>query len=410
MNHITFVSNRSGQNSGGEKIKLCYRRIIRLVALWTAMVLLAACAPTINDLEPSSGVSGDKILITGGKLTVGGKNPSSVDFNGTAAKFKAVGNDVEAEVPIGATTGPVHVKTGYVDFYSPGGTATSPFDFTVIIKTFSETETNDTQKTANDTGLAQLIKGSITDTDKADWFKVTSGPSGPWGYAIEIVAEPKNLPTGVSLRVDMEGYRADIKAVGNLTTYKDSKSFTLWTTHAPNTDIFLKVSWVGSPSTSFTTDYTLKIARIKISDTNEADDTFKNVKGITMVNGMGTHNTSYLCNIFKGGEDVGMQDFYSFNAGGATQISIVVISPPLDMSDGVYVDLYDNAQGYRGGAKGNYVVANLDYVLTGGEQALGTWYIEVTNAWDHYASAGAGPTDEMPLSCKAPYTILVIAK
>lgn len=385
---------------------------IRATQLWAVsliLFLLVGCAPTITSLKPSAGTPGDKILITGGKLTVGGKNPSSVDFNGTAATFKAVGNDVQAQVPKGATTGPVHVKTSYVDFYSPGGTATSPFDFTVVKSPFMEKEKNDTQKTANNASLAQIIKGSITDTDKADWFKINSGPSGPWGYGIEIGAEPKNLPKGVSLRVDMEGYRADLKAVGNLNTYHDDKAFTLWTTHAPNTDIFLNVYWSGSTSKSFKADYILKIARVNISDTNEDDDTINTAKEIKMSDGFGVHKTSYLCNIFKGGEDVGMKDFYFFKPGGATQISIVVVSPPLNQKDGVYVDLYDNVKGYRGGDAGNYVAASFNLKLTGGEKALGQWYIEVTNAWDHYASAGAGPKDEMPLSYKAPYTIMVIA-
>ncbi|UCG56071.1 MAG: IPT/TIG domain-containing protein [Phycisphaerales bacterium] len=385
---------------------------IRPTQLWAVSLVLflfVGCSPTIHNLEPSAGTPGDTITITGGRLTVGGKNPSSVDFNGTAATFKAVGNAVEAQVPNGATTGPVHVKTSYVDKYSPGGTAASPFDFTVVQSTFIEKEKNDTLTTANDASLAQIIKGSTTDTDPADWFKINSGSSGPWGYGIEIVAEPKNLPQGVMLRVDMEGYRADLGAIGNLSTYHDDKAFTLWTTHAPNTDIFLNVYWTGSTSSSFKADYTLKIARISISDTNEDDNTIVTAKEIKMSGGFGAHKTSYLCNIFKSGDDVGMQDFYYFNAGGATQISIAVVTAPLDQSDGVHVDLYDDGQGYRGGDAGNYVAAKFDYKLPQGQIAIGTWYIEVTNAWDHYASAGAGPNDKMPLSCKAPYTIMVAA-
>ncbi len=273
-----------------------------------------------------------------------------------------------------------------------------------------EKEPNDTRNSANDTQLKEVIKGSITDVDKGDWFKIKSGSLGPWGYGIEILAEPTNLPGGVSLRVDMEGYRADLKAIGHLTTYHDDKPFTLWTTHAPDTDIFLNIHWVGSTSQNFKADYTLKISRIKIDDSNENDDSFKNAKEIKMSNGIGVHNTSYLCNIFMGGEDVGMKDFFFFKPDGATQISVVVTSPPLYHSDGVHVELYDNVQGYRGGDQGNYVAANYNEKLTGGEKANGQWYIEVTNSWDHYTSTGAGPKDPMPMSCKAPYTIMVIAK
>jgi len=289
-----------------------------------------------------------------------------------------------------------------------GGTATSPFDFTVISSTFSEQENNDTRGTANDAYLAQAINGSTTNTDE-DWFKINSGPFGPWGYGIEIATEPTNLPAGVSLRVTVEGYRSDLNAIGYLATYDDDKPFNLWTTHSPGTDIFLKVDWDGSTSQSFTANYTLKISRIAISDSNETDDSIGAAKKIAMVNGIGQHGTSYLCNIFKGGENVGMPDFYFFEPTGATEIGIVVITPSLDQSDGVYVGLYDNSQAYRGGVQGSNVAASYNLTLTGGETATGQWYIEVTNAWDDYNTIGAGPGDKMPLSCKAPYGITVTA-
>jgi hypothetical protein len=372
------------------------------------LLLLSGCSPTIDNLAPSVGYPGNKILITGTNLTTGGSNPLTVDFNGVMANFQPVGNDVEATVPQGATTGPVHVTTSYVSSYYPGGTAVSPFDFTVISSAFLEQESNNTRATANNAYLAQAINGSTTDTD-TDWFRINSGSFGPWGYGIEIVAEPTNLPVGVSLRVVIEGYRSDLNAIGHLVTYDDNKPFTLWTTHAPGTDIFLNVYWVGSTSQSFTADYTLKISRIAITDTNEADDSFGAAKEIAMVNGIGHHETSYLCNIFKGGEDVGMKDFYFFDPNGATQIGIVVGTPPLDASDGVYVHLYDSTQMHRGGAQGTNIGANYNLTLTGGETATGQWYIEVTNAWNHYVTNGAGPSDKMPLSCKAPYAITVTA-
>jgi len=91
---------------------------------WTVgivLVLLTACSPTVDNLAPSIAYPGDKILITGEYLTVGGSNPLSVDFNGLIANFQPVGDAVEATVPQGATTGPVHVTTGYVSFSYPGG-------------------------------------------------------------------------------------------------------------------------------------------------------------------------------------------------------------------------------------------------------------------------------------------------
>jgi len=204
--------------------------------------------------------------------------------------------------------------------------------------------------------------------------------------------------------VDMEGYRDDLGAIGSLTTYHDPGPFTLWTTEAPATDIYLNVYWAGSTSQSFSVPYELTIARIPIQDANESDDSLSAASTIAMVNGQGSHDGSYLCNTMRAGVDkVGMQDFYAFDGGNATQITVVVSTPSLNAADAVHVDLYDNAQGYRGGAVGNAGAASHTETLAGGETAQGTWYIEVTNAWDEYETAGAGPTDPMPLACKAPY-------
>jgi len=107
-----------------------------------------------------------------------------------------------------------------------------------------------------------------------------------------------------------------------------------------------------------------------------------------------------------------MSDYYSFSGNGATQISVVVVTPSLHTSDKVRVELYDpsKSMGYRGGTSGNYVAANFTLKLTGGEKALGQWYVEVTNHNGTYNTAGSGPTDTMPWSCKSPYTITIIAQ
>ncbi len=385
-------------------------RAVSLLVFLNFGLFLLGCSPKISNIVPSAGLPGDTVIITGEKLTVGGSNPSSVDFNGATANFKPTGKNVEAKVPKGATTGPVHIKTNYINSLSPGGVAASPFDFTVVNSVFTEKGDNDTRGMANNANTAQLIKGFITDQDK-DWFKIISGPFGPWGYGIEITADAKNLPKGVELRVDIEGYRADFGDIVYLTSFSDDKVFVLWTTDAPLTDIYLKVSWVGSTSQNIDAPYTLLISRIAINDSNEDDGTFALANEIKMSDGIGWHKTSHLCNINKNGKDFGMKDIYFFKPNNATKINVIVSSAQLDKSDLVNIQVYDNTKGNRGEEEHNTNTgANFNLELTNGERASSDWYIEVTNAWDEYATTGAGPNDNMPLSCKNPYSIMVFAK
>ena len=79
--------------------------------------------PTVSSFTPTSGLEGALVTITGTNLT----GATSVNFNNTAASTFTVNSDtqIQANVPIGATTGKVSVTT-------IAGTGTSASDFTVI--------------------------------------------------------------------------------------------------------------------------------------------------------------------------------------------------------------------------------------------------------------------------------------
>jgi uncharacterized repeat protein (TIGR03803 family) len=72
--------------------------------------------------QPAAGKVGQTVTILGTNLT----GATSVTFNGTAAAFTVTsGSDIKAEVPTGATTGPVQVT-------KPAGTVTSNVNFQVL--------------------------------------------------------------------------------------------------------------------------------------------------------------------------------------------------------------------------------------------------------------------------------------
>ena len=104
---------------------------MRLRASVVAMALVAvvgtpagAVEPTITGFSPTQGTVGTTVTITGSGFT----GATEVAFNGTPDPTFAVDEDTQitATVPEGATTGPITVTT-------PDGTATSSFDFTVLV-------------------------------------------------------------------------------------------------------------------------------------------------------------------------------------------------------------------------------------------------------------------------------------
>ena len=80
-------------------------------------------APAIADFAPIGGSAGTRVLISGSAFT----GATAVMFNGTSASdFKIVSaTSLTATVPILVTTGPISVTT-------PGGIATSNFNFVVF--------------------------------------------------------------------------------------------------------------------------------------------------------------------------------------------------------------------------------------------------------------------------------------
>ncbi|MSU61356.1 MAG: hypothetical protein EXS31_03010 [Pedosphaera sp.] len=77
--------------------------------------------PQITEVTPGAGVKGAQIEIKG--VNLGGT--IEVRFNGVAAEFSVLGQDLFAKVPTSATTGLITIKT-------PGGAATSPEPFTIL--------------------------------------------------------------------------------------------------------------------------------------------------------------------------------------------------------------------------------------------------------------------------------------
>src|SRR5262245_49183483 len=79
--------------------------------------------PTISSFQPTSGIVGTSVVVTGTNLT----GATALSFNGTAATFTVNSStQITTSVPAGATTGKLAATT-------PGGNATSSGNFTVTV-------------------------------------------------------------------------------------------------------------------------------------------------------------------------------------------------------------------------------------------------------------------------------------
>jgi|GEM_PF-850530 len=120
---ITSGSNSTPYSSGLYATNTGYDNVTGLgVPNMSALVTtLSAQAPGVLSFSPGSGVINTQVVISGYYFS----SASAVSFNGTSATFTLnSSSQITANVPSGATTGPISVTT-------PNGTGTSSSNFTV---------------------------------------------------------------------------------------------------------------------------------------------------------------------------------------------------------------------------------------------------------------------------------------
>jgi hypothetical protein len=104
-----------GRSTGLQQAPVFHQRLLQ-----HANVLMVQ--PRLTGIEPAQGAIGTRVVLQGNNLT----NANQVLFHGTAATFIVTPSGaLEAEVPTGATTGPITVVT-------PCGETTSPVEFVVV--------------------------------------------------------------------------------------------------------------------------------------------------------------------------------------------------------------------------------------------------------------------------------------
>src|SRR5437870_2862242 len=136
----------------------------------TASATTLAGAPTITSFTPSSGPVGTSVTIGGTSFT----GATAVRFNGVSTSFTVISDTaIQATVPTGATTGPLSVTT-------PGGTATSPNNFTVTVTL-----------TVTKTGI--IGSGTVTSSDGGTNCGATCSASYNSGTVVTLTATPTGL-------------------------------------------------------------------------------------------------------------------------------------------------------------------------------------------------------------------------
>ncbi len=132
--------------------------------------------PTLTSFNPTSAFANTIVTLTGTNFT----GATSVKYNGTSATFNFLSDtSIQSTVPLGATTGPISVTT-------PGGTATSSTNFTVLVTPPAISSFN---PTSGPVGIAVTITG--TNLTGASSLTFNSAP------AVFTVASPTTITTTV---------------------------------------------------------------------------------------------------------------------------------------------------------------------------------------------------------------------
>jgi large repetitive protein len=207
-------------------------------------IFTAGTLPTITGFSPAVGTNGSTVVISGGNFVP----PATVKFNGTTATATITSTtEINATVPVGATTGPITVTT-------TNGTATSSADFTTsggpIITNFSPT-LGDSSTAVTITGFNLASATSVT-------FNGIAGTIT--GYSANgILAFP---PSGSGI--------GPIKVVASGNSFTTSDDFTN-ATGPIITDFSPVLGPVGSPVTidgiNFTSGTTVKFGAVAATAT-----------------------------------------------------------------------------------------------------------------------------------------------
>ncbi|MBG8555322.1 IPT/TIG domain-containing protein [Hymenobacter guriensis] len=140
---------------------------------------------SVTSVNPASGSVGTNISIFG----TGFVGSTAVYFNGVSANFSVESDEgITAQVPTGATTGPITITT-------PSGTATSPGNFTVTVKT--PPTVSNVSPASGPVGTQIIITGTNLNTIQQVLFIPGTGAAFTINSSTQITATvPASLSTG----------------------------------------------------------------------------------------------------------------------------------------------------------------------------------------------------------------------
>jgi hypothetical protein len=139
-------------------------------------------APAISGFTPSAGPAGTAVTISGLNFT----NATNVSFNGTSAFYTVdSSSQITANVPAGATTGVISVRT-------PGGQASSGSSFTVVASPANDNFAN-AQNISGDSGAVSGSNIAATKQTgepghagniggKSVWYRWSTTSNGAWSF------------------------------------------------------------------------------------------------------------------------------------------------------------------------------------------------------------------------------------
>jgi hypothetical protein len=368
------------------------------------LTLAAGCssAPWVTSMEPVSGKFGDTVTLSGGHLDTA----TEVTFAGTPDPSPQVlgTGELTATVPVGAASGTVTVTT-------PKGTADAPYEFQVLATEFTEVEPNDQKAEANEVPDAAYVRGTFVAAGGAqkdvDWYKLKSGPPGPWAYTVEVQMENAS-DRELSLELQVKG---ESKAASPV---PPGATVTTWVTTLDGKNVFLKVSAPGPQlPTVQPADYELRIGRIALEDPGEPNDYLSLATSVTLSGTTTTLEDHYFTSAWDPATslDVGLTDILEIGGIQVGEPFVAIfnlqgggLSSPLRMD---LLDSNDILIDTQTASSADLSVLSVSkdpvqpYHLTGGD----TLTVRITTVGGTEPTAGVGPA---PGHCRVPYRLVIV--
>ena len=347
------------------------------------LLLVLACGPRIIRITPLVGEEGDQVTIEGDEMgsatqvTFEGKPPGTGPVSTTTLQ-QVSATGVNTWVPAGAKSGPITVDT-------PRGSATSPFDFTVVGGTFMESGNNTSKGKADKVDdMEKVIVGSLGPGNTQDWYRVRAGskPGPIYGHLVTLQITATTM--GKSGRIELAIWDAQKDEIIAVDAGVDPRVWVVTTAVNVWVQVRNALATIGGNPVG----YEVSVGRTPLIEETECND----VEGFAApFDFAGIGRRSYMINYYV--PDPKPSDPCPKNAAvdlyalpkpeDKETVSVLVFGAELPDADNQHnfrIEVLDSSGATAGEAVGNYLAASLTFIVDKNQHNLsGDWRVRISS-------------------------------